>query len=83
MARGEQALNANDPGEKPGSISVSAIALRPDDAKAQGRYAYTEAQRADNGGSAGDVPEGIRTMRSAAALAINPNEPHAHLARLI
>ena len=82
MARGEQALNANDPGEKPGQYFRRAIALRPDDAKAQGRYAYTEAQRADNGGSAGDsLKESERSI--AAALAINPNEPHAHLARLL
>ena len=41
-----------------------------------------EAQRADNGGSAGDsLKESERAI--AAALAIDPNEPHAHLARLL
>jgi DNA-binding winged helix-turn-helix (wHTH) protein len=82
MARGEQALNANDPGEKPGEFFRRAIALRPDDARAQGRFAYTEALRADNGRLAGDsLEESERAI--AAALAIDPNEPHAHLARLL
>ncbi len=81
MARGEQAMNTGDPGENPGQYFRRAIALRPDDAMAQGRFAYTQASRAGNGRSDGNpLQESERAI--AAALAIDPNEPHAHLARL-
>jgi DNA-binding winged helix-turn-helix (wHTH) protein len=81
MTRGERAMNTSDPGENPSQYFRRAIALRPDDARAQGRFAYTQALRADYGGSDGDtLQESERAI--AAALEIDPNEPHAHLARL-
>lgn len=84
MDRGEQALDANDPGDHPSGYFRRAVALRPDDAKAQGQFAFACALRADNVKTP-DVRNALEEAERAteAALAIDPNEPHAQLARMI
>jgi len=84
MQRGEEALATSDPDSHPARYFREAVALRPDDAKAQGSLAYAEAIRTESG-----APDQTRTSlqeaekAAAAALALNPADPNAHLARLI
>ena len=81
MDRGDQALRYSDPSDDPSQYFQQAVAMRPDDAKAQGFLAYSQSQRADRGDlrGAGDVVE--RAERAArAALAHDPTEPNARLA---
>lgn len=84
MERGEDALATSDPDSHPAEYFRRAVALRPNDAKAQGGLAYAQAIRTETG-----HPDQTRTALQeaqkavAAALALNPGEPNAHLARLI
>lgn len=83
MARGEDALDTSDPAANSLQYFKRAVAIRPDDATAQGRLAYTQAIRAENGrdetGAA--LRESERAAR--AALAIDPNQPDARLALVV
>lgn len=84
MERGEQALATSDPDSHPAQYFREAVALRPNDAKAQGCLAYAEAIRTESG-----APDQTRTSleeaekAAAAAFALNPDEPNAYLARLL
>ncbi len=84
MQRGEDALATSDPDTRPTQYFREAVALRPDDARAQGSLAFAEAIRTESG-----APDQTRSSleeaekAAAAALALDPAEPNAHLARLI
>ena len=84
MESGKEALATNDPDNHPSEYFRKAVALRPDDAKAQGNLAYAYALRTDDG-----QPDRTRISlqeaekAASAALALDPNEPNAHLARVI
>ena len=84
MDRGQQALDAADPDNDPSGYFRRAIALRPDDAKAQGQLAYVRAIRMDNVRTP-DVRNALEEAEraTATALTLNPNEPHAQLARMV
>lgn len=82
MARGREAVAYGDPGVYAAQHFERAIALRPDDAQAQGLLAYTRALRATN------APESVDALSQASsaartALALNPNESHARLAMIL
>ena len=84
MERGDEALATSDPASNPAGYFRRAVELRPDNANAQGSLAYANAIRTNNG-----QPDRTRTSlqdaeaATAAALAIDPNEPNANLARII
>ena len=81
MDRGEQALEYGDPSVNPAQYYRQAAAIRPDDAKAQGLLAYSQANAAEFG-QAGDASAALQEAERAtrAALALDPNEPNARLA---
>ena len=79
MGRGEEALAYGDPTANAAPHFERAVAMRPDDARAQGLFAYARAIRANS------APEPVKALRQAdraarAALALNPKEPNARLA---
>jgi DNA-binding winged helix-turn-helix (wHTH) protein len=86
--RGQQALSYGDPSAGPVAFFARAVAMRPDDARAQGLLAYSETHYGDPPtrdtvdhrvvGRAGALVLADRAAR--AALAIDPNEPNARLA---
>lgn len=80
MARGEEALDTSDPATNSLKYFQQAVAIRPDNATAQGRLAYTQAMRAENGRD--ETGLALRESERAArtALAIDPNQPDARLA---
>jgi DNA-binding winged helix-turn-helix (wHTH) protein len=84
MDRGEDAQATSDPDSHPAEYFRRAVALRPADAKAQGSLAYAEAIRTDNG-QPDQTRAALQEAESAAtaALALDPNEPNAQLARII
>ena len=84
MKRGEAALNSSDPAENPQDFFRRAVALRPDDARAQGLFAYSRALRAENDDRA-ESQSSYQEAQDAidAALALDPREPNAHLARVV
>ena len=84
VERGDEALAASDPDLHPEDYFRQAVALRPNDAKALGLLALATALHSDNG----QVEHGAGFMREAekatiAALALDPNEPNAHLAQIV
>lgn len=84
MARGEAALAYADPAAHAGQYFERAVALRPDNAKALGRFAYVRAMRADNAeadGAGTALQEAERAAR--ATLAIDPRDPYAQLAQIV
>ena len=84
MDRGEEAMDASDPDDYPSGYLRRAAALRPDNAKAQGQFAYIRALRADDVKTP-DVRNALEEAEHAAAVAlsIDPSEPHAQLARMV
>ena len=84
MDRGEDAQATSDPDSHPAEYFRKAVALRPNDAKAQGSLAYADAIRTDNG-QPDQTRAALQEAESAAmaALALDPNEPNAQLARII
>jgi tetratricopeptide (TPR) repeat protein len=84
MARGEEALATADPGNHPERYFLRAVALRPNDARAQGSLAYAQAIRTEDG-----QPDQLRTSlqdaesAAVAAFALDPKEPYAELAQVI
>lgn len=84
MARGEEALDSADPATKPTQYFRRAVSIRPDDARAQGLFAFSQAVRAEFGeAGAGGAALEEAEQAARAALAINPNEPNARLAQTI
>jgi DNA-binding winged helix-turn-helix (wHTH) protein/tetratricopeptide (TPR) repeat protein len=83
MARGEQALHSADPGANASQYLRRAVAIRPDNAKAQGLFAYARAVRSDYAETnlAGAMEESQRAAR--AALHIDPEEPNARVAQVL
>ena len=83
MARGEHLLAQSDPAARSRQYFERAVAIRPGNAKAQGLFAYTQAQRADNAESGQSIAlqEAERAARK--ALELDQNEPHARLAQLV
>lgn len=84
MDRGVEALEYGDPAANSGQFFQRAVALRPDDATAQGLLAFTLAQRADNAKPSevgASLQESERAAR--AALALDPSEPNARLAQIV
>jgi DNA-binding winged helix-turn-helix (wHTH) protein/tetratricopeptide (TPR) repeat protein len=84
MARGQSGLERSDPSYNTQQYFRRAVALRPNDAKAQGQFAYSRLMRAesvefDDIGSA--LQEAERAART--ALAIDPNQPDARLAQIV
>ena len=84
IERGDEALAASDPDLHPEDDFRQAVELRPNDAKALGRLALAAALHSDNG----QIEHGAEFMREAekatsAALALDPEEPNAHLAQVL
>jgi DNA-binding winged helix-turn-helix (wHTH) protein/Tfp pilus assembly protein PilF len=84
MKRGEAALNSSDPADNPQDFFRRAVALRPDDARAQGLFAYSRALRAENDERA-ESRTSFQEAQDAinAALSVHPREPNAQLARVV
>lgn len=82
MSRGEEALAYGDPSANAAQYFKRAAALRPDDARAQGLFAYTGTMRATNTPEPGNAL-GEAASAARAALALDPNEPHARLASVV
>ena len=84
MERGEEALATTDPGSHPERYFLRAVALRPNDAKAQGSLAYAHAIRTE-GGQSDQARTSLQEAESAAvaAFALDPEEPNAQLAQVI
>jgi DNA-binding winged helix-turn-helix (wHTH) protein/tetratricopeptide (TPR) repeat protein len=81
MDRGDQALRYNDPSDDPSRYFQQAVAMRPDDAKAQGLFAYSLSEQAERGAQSGAGDAAGHAERAArAALALDPAEPNARLA---
>ena len=82
LERGEQAENASDPGIDSVSYLRQAVALRPDDAKAQGLLAYCLSVGGSGPGIAGGAGATMEEANRAArrALSLDAEEPHARLA---
>ena len=84
MDRGNQALRYNDPSDDPSQYFQQAVAMRPDNASAQGLFAYSQslhAERGDQSGVGDAVEHAERAAR--AALALDPVEPNARLALIL
>jgi DNA-binding winged helix-turn-helix (wHTH) protein/thioredoxin-like negative regulator of GroEL len=85
MGRGEEALEYGDPSSNAAPYFRRAVAIRPENAKAQGLLAYSQALRAEKtaepGGANKILLDAERAGRS--ALSLKPNEPHALLAQVI
>ena len=84
LRRGTQALEFNDPSADASQYFQSAVAMRPDDARAQGLLAYALAFRAEY--AQPDQPGNAITKAEDAtrrALALDPAEPYARLARIV
>ncbi len=85
MDRGEQVLEYGDPAHYAAPYFQRAIAMRPEDARAQGLFAYSQALRAEKTaepvGANKILLDADRAARS--ALALNQEEPNARLAQLI
>ena len=80
--RGRELIANGDPGVSPTSYLERAVAMRPDNAQAQGLLAYVRAMRAINApASADDLGQANSTAR--AALSLNSNESHARLALVV
>lgn len=79
ISRGQDVLSYGDPGVNSVPFLERAVAIRPDDARAQGLLAYARAMRATN---APESPDALREANSAAraALELDQNEPNARLA---
>ena len=81
MNRGDQALRYGDPSDDPSRYFQQAVAMQPDNAKAQGLFAFSQSMHAERGDQSrvGDAVE--HAERAArAALALDPAEPNARLA---
>ncbi len=96
MDRGEEALDYGERSSNAGQYLQPAVAMRPEDARAQGLFAYSRAMRVDNveverltGGGRDSPKDASSTALEEAehavraALSINPNEPNARLAQVI
>jgi len=84
MDRGDQALRYNDPSDDPSQYFQQAVAMQPDDAKAQGLFAYSQSMRADHGDQVRVGDAAAQAERAArAALALDPKEPNARLAETL
>jgi DNA-binding winged helix-turn-helix (wHTH) protein len=80
--RGRELIAYGDPGARPAPYLERAVAMRPDNAQAQGLLAYARAMRAINAPtSADDLGQANGTAR--AALALDPNQSHARLALVV
>lgn len=82
MERGEQEVNYVDPAVDPSPHFQEAVAIRPDDAKAQGLLAYSLSTGSRGPGEAEGAGKTPLDVERAAqkALELDPNEPHARLA---
>lgn len=82
IRRGQDALDYGDPAANPSQYLGRAVALRPNDARAHGLFAYARALRAES------EPQGAgQALRDAQdstlrALSLAPAEPNAQLAAL-
>ena len=82
MIRGTDAIAYGDPTADPAQYFRQAVALRPDDARAQGLFAYSRVVRAPEAADPGQaLQEANKAAR--AALALDPKEPNARLALTI
>ena len=81
MDRGEQSVDYGDPSDNSGQFFQRAIAMRPDDARAQGLFAFTRALSAEFG-KPDRAANAVRDAEQAAraAFAVEPNEPNAQVA---
>ena len=84
VAKGEAALDYGDSGNVAREYFQRALTLRPADARAQARFAYSLALRAENGPDhrPGTTVEDAEAAVSA-ALRSFPNEPYARLAQTV
>ena len=82
MERGEEAANVTDPAIDSTNYFRQAVALRPDDAKAQGLLAYSLSVGGRGPGVASGAGATMQETDRAArhALSLNAEEPHARLA---
>ena len=84
MERGEVGLDSNDPADDGTDYFRRAAAMRPDDAAAQGKFAFAQAVHNENGGPGGLGSLSRNAERAAAtALALDPNQSYAQLARIV
>lgn len=80
MGLGKEAQLYDDPSAKPANYYEQAVAMRPDNAKAQGLFALTQAMIAEDGGPQAGAAVQRADRAARAALAIDPQEPNARLA---
>ena len=80
MELGKQAELYDDSSNKGSEYFQQAAAMRPDNAKAEGLFALTQAMLAEDGGR--EASAAVQAAGGAAriALALDPNEPNARLA---
>ena len=85
VERGEKAENASDPGIDSVGYLRRAVALRPDDAKAQGLLGYCLAIGGKGAGAASGAGATMEDAERATrrALSLDPEEPHARLALIV
>ena len=81
MVQGQEALDSSNPGANADQYFERAVAIRPDSAEAQGRFAFTRAMRADNAAPA-EVGNALYEAERAARTALDrdPSEAYARLA---
>lgn len=80
MDLGKQAQLYGDGSTKAAKYFEQAAAMRPDNAKAQGLFALTQALVAEDGGPQAGVAVQRSDRAARAALAVDPKEPNARLA---
>lgn len=85
MELGEHAENSSDPAIDSTNYFQKAVALRPDDAKAQGLLAYSLSLGVRGPGEAGGAGASMQEADRAArrGLRLNAAEPHARLALVV
>jgi tetratricopeptide (TPR) repeat protein len=85
MQQGEEAVDYGSPGTDSAKYFRAAAAIRPRDARAKGFLASALAQRAEFGEPQAGLGAAVREAEEAAqaALAVDPNEPHALMAMCI
>jgi tetratricopeptide (TPR) repeat protein len=83
LGKGEDALDFGDGSAEPADYLKRAVAIRPNDAAAQGLLAFALVAYLDNANKpsvAADVEDAERAAST--ALRLDPNEPNARLARI-